>query len=279
MNLISYYSSTDKIHSSVNKCSIESAEYPLTVNCAGNFKTSFPVTTDNQRNDYYLLYMISGSMEVLLGETTVNIKSGDVVIFPPHERYRYYFSGGDSLDYMWVHFTGSYAGRFLEECGLSPLPFCASTANDQKIVRRFKKLFDCYESGDELQKYELSAHLEQIIIAVSKEINATREHRSLERSLRYIHAEYMNKISIPQLAAMENLSNSRYITLFNKQMGISPTSYIIKLRMDAARELLQTTDLSVKQVGILVGYTDAHFFSKLFKKYVGISPKSYSENN
>ena len=283
VNGISYYTSADKSGdkgiNSINKCSIESNEYPLEVNCAGNFKTSFSFTTDNKsgRNDFYLLYMVSGKLDVVLGDTTVTATGGNVFIFPPHKRYTYSYSGGEPIDYLWVHFTGSYAERFLTECELYPLPCFKDTGNDQRIAGGFKKLFECFECADRLQKHDLSLRLQQVLLAISRAVITPSEHRSIERSLKYIHAEYAQKISIPKLAAMENLSNSRYIALFNDQMGMSPSAYIIGLRMESAKELLTSTDLSIKQVGILVGYTDPHFFSKLFKRHVGLSPKNYKE--
>ena len=277
MHSLSYYSLPKTNHDKeLNRCSIESYEYPLTVNCAGNFKAAFPLTTDNQsgRKDFYLLYLLSGELDVLIGEETVRASAGSLIIFPPNKRYKYSYSSAEELDYLWVHFTGSYAERLLSECGLSPLPYFSPALNSRRIPEKFKKIFEIFETGGSLQRHELAVTLEQIILsAASKEKGGKK--RSLDRSIRYIHLNYNQKISIPELAAMENLSNSRYIALFTDQMGASPTSYIIKLRINSACDLLLTTDLSVKQIGTLVGYDDPHFFSKLFKKHVGLSPKAY----
>ncbi len=281
METFSYYAKSEKDASrGLNACSIESSEYPFTVNCAGRFKTTFPFTTDNSegRNDFYLLYLINGYMDVSASNHTFVASAGDAVIFAPHIGYKYVFGGTDHIEYLWVHFTGSYAQKFLDECGFSPLPYHKNIGSTLKISERFEKIFEIFEEKGPLQRHELAAALERLLLSIAKAASDNSDiPRALEKSIRYIHSSYNKKISVPELAAIENLSNSRYIALFHQQMGASPMAYIIALRMDAATDLLRNTDLSVKQIGILVGYHDPHFFSKLFKKYMGISPKEYKD--
>ena len=281
MKSLSYYSVQNSEKGDINKCSMASSEYPLIVNCAGNFRTPFPFSTNNPsgRKDFYIMAIQKGELEIPLDGKGFIARSGSVIIFPPDYPYSYSYFGGEPLEYLWVHFTGSYAPSLLEECGFSPLPFFAVAESDHRISDKFSKLFEAFEAKRRLQRQELACILEQIVLSASKTIFSDDNPRTLEKSVRYIHSSYNKKISIPELAAMENLSNSRYISLFNQCMGISPSAYIIGLRIGAACDLLETTDMSIKQIGILVGYSDSHFFSKLFKKHVGVSPKDYKFKN
>ena len=282
MSSIIYYSvSSNTISTDINGCSVASCRYPISVNCAGSFSTSFPFTTDNPmgRNDYYLLYIVRGEMELSAGDLTANAVAGSIFLIPPHIHYTYSYSGKEPLNYLWVHFTGSYADGLLKDCGLYPLPYQGYTENSSRIARGFKKLFEEFEQRSELFERKASVYLQDIIMEIAEDIHSEKESKPLEASIRYIHSAYDKKLSIPTLAAMENLSNSRYITLFNKLTGMSPTAYIIRLRMNTACELLLNTDMSIKQIGILSGYSDAHFFSKLFKKHMGVSPNEYRNNN
>ena len=95
----------------------------------------------------------------------------------------------------------------------------------------------------------------------------------------YIISKYTEDISVPYLAEMEGLSVSRYNTLFREINGTSPIKYIISLRMNHACTLLATTNLAINEIGSAVGYQDNHFFSKLFKKYVGIAPQTYRSSS
>ena len=272
-----YYAFEDPLSAeSVGACSRASAHRPLAVNCAGNLVTSLPFATDNTagREDFYLLYVASGTMRLWLPEGERVADAGSVILCPPKFPYRYTYEGGSPLSYFWVHFTGSYARQFLREIGLSPLPHLSTVGRDDHVVSAFHSLFGAFEAKSHLQEHELAAALQSLLLAVALSVSRGAE-RTLERSVGYIHSAYNTNIRIPDLARMENLSNSRYIAVFDKQMGVSPSAYIIRLRMDAARDLLHGTDMSIKQIGALVGYEDPHFFSRVFKKQVGVSPKVY----
>jgi transcriptional regulator GlxA family with amidase domain len=60
-------------------------------------------------------------------------------------------------------------------------------------------------------------------------------------------------------------------------MGMAPSDYVINLRINVACDLLKSSDMSIKEIAASVGYDNAHFFSKLFKKKTGVSPKAYRE--
>lgn len=278
MNSRYYYAFGDSLPArGISACSRASDEQPLVVNCAGNIATPFPVATHNTagREDFYLLYLVAGSMRLWLPDGEHRMTSGNAVLFPPHYPYRYAYEGDTPLSYLWVHFTGSYAETFLKELGFGALPCLHRTAGDNKIADAFQGIFAAFESQSPLQKQELACALEWLLLTVARALDTEEESRTLERSVRYIHSAYNTDIRIPDLAKMENLSNSRYIALFGKHMGVSPSAYIIRLRMGAACDLLDSTDMSIKQIGALVGYDDAHFFSRAFKKHLGTSPQAY----
>ena len=263
----------------IDACNRASDEHPLTVNCAGNVVTSLPFTTDNPegRKDFYFLYMASGRMCLTLPGGEHTISSGDAVLFPPELPYRYVFVGDGTLSYFWVHFTGSHTKSMFEELGLTSLPHIYHIANGTPILDGFHHLFDHFEAKSPWQRAALAHALEGLLLSLAHAAGDTA-HRQLEASVRHIHAAYHTELRIPDLAKMENLSNSRYIALFSKQMGTSPSAYIIRLRMNTACELLRGTDMSVRQIGSLVGYADPHFFSRIFKKHLGVSPAAYRSN-
>ena len=278
MRSISYHASGDiPSVGGLNDYSIESYEYPIAVNCAGNFVTDFPFTSDNPegRNDYYLLYVVRGTMRVTAADVSGIAESGGVFIFPPHTHYTYTYEGGDTLDYLWAHFTGSYAEKLINECGLTPLPYFASSEDGGLVSEGFRRLFNAFETKMPLYERRAALCLEEILLNLAATTANEASPCPIESSLRYIHSAYNQSLSIPDLAAMENLSNSRYIVVFEKHTGLSPSAYITSLRIKTAKELLLSTDMSVKQVGLSVGYSDPQFFSRVFKKQVGLTPLEF----
>ena len=271
----SYYSFEDK--PGHNACSLASDEAPLVVNCAGELRTSFPFTTHNTtgRKDYYLLIPLKGTLSITLPEGDRSVQADSMLLFPPHYPYRYVYHGGEPLSYLWIHFTGSYAQRLLEELQLVPLPLLRTVNGTASMAEHFHQLLEHAPSGHPFQKQELACGLERLLIRLAREAVSDHTAMPFTKSIRHLHAAYHQSIRIPELAAMENLSHSRYIELFRRHFGMSPTAYLIDLRIKSACELLQITDMSIKQIAVLCGYSDPHFFSRLFKRHMGVSPQQY----
>lgn len=82
-------------------------------------------------------------------------------------------------------------------------------------------------------------------------------------------------LSVPTVAAMLHVSPSYFSALFKKETGETFLNHLVRVRMDAARELLGTTDMKTADIAERVGYPDPHYFSYFFKKNMGISPKEY----
>lgn len=274
MNL-SYHAFESRLHG-INACDRESEEYPLVVNCAGRIESSFPFTTNNKtgRSDIYLMYIVEG--ELRIGE--IKAEAGTIAIFGAKHPYSYSHTGDRDIVYLWVHFTGSYAERLLSELGLSKTPFIKKLSSDNLLESRFRSLFERFEGRSVFERQERACALERILLEAARSAaGEKRGERLFGTSLKYIHDHYNSNIKIPELARMENLSNSRYVTRFTAAIGMSPMSYIVELRLRYACDLLENTDMSIKEVASLSGYDDAHFFSKLFKKHVGLAPSEYRE--
>ena len=274
-----YYSFNDNnVLGSINACSLSSDIYPLTLNCAGRTVAHLPFTTDNAdgRDDYYFIYVEHGMMTVWINGIRYTAPAGSIIIFPPRYHYKYEYSGKEPLSYLWAHFTGSYAKDFIEACGFHTPPCLYSSNSEANLSSEFLGLFEIFETGGVLRDRRLSCKLEEIIINAALAVKNVTDNRTLERSLRHIHTSYDKELRIPDLARMESLSNSRYISVFKKKTGLAPSEYIINLRMNIACDLLHNTDMSIKEIAYAVGYNDAHFFSKVFKKKTGVAPQKYA---
>lgn len=277
MKSVAYYSFNDDSPYPYNFCSIASDSAPLIVNCAGNFSSEFPFSTDNPagRKDFYLMHITRGSLTVRLGNESVIADAGSVVLFPPECGYYYRFDGGGEINYLWSHFTGSYAAEFLDRLGFTNLPAIFKAPSKSHVSACFRSMFEIFSSDSTLKEHSLAASLMQILVALSERSVSGRADNPIYRSLSYINASYTEELRIPDLAAMENLSNSRYHVIFKKITGRSPNEYITDLRMRHACELLRSTDMPIKQVCLLTGYGDSHFFSRIFKANIGLSPSEF----
>ncbi len=280
------YSAFDDLSSvldgGLNHCNRVSDELPILINCAGIFATETAFTTHNKigRSDYYLLYVVSGSLTIQVSDGWTICEKGNFVIFPPNTKYIYSHKTSDQLEYRFVHFTGSDVSKMLSLYDFSVYPKINKLNHDEQIVMRFNNIFDCFAKQDSFRDKELSLLFERLFISMARKANGNFvKENQLRRSIAFINSKYSGNVKIPDLARLENLSVSRYNTLFKKIMNLSPTEYITKLRISSARELLVGTDLSIGKISRLVGYADPHFFSRIFKATLGISPSDYRNNS
>jgi transcriptional regulator GlxA family with amidase domain len=94
-------------------------------------------------------------------------------------------------------------------------------------------------------------------------------------SLHFMRENLHRTLSLAELARHARLSAPHYAALFREQIGISPVGHHIRLRMQTACHLLDTTSWSIKEVAARLGYDDAYYFSRIFRKTIGLAPAAY----
>ncbi len=96
----------------------------------------------------------------------------------------------------------------------------------------------------------------------------------------YILKNYCQEINLNLIANNMNYSSSYLTKIFFKQYNCTPSKYLISLRIQKAQQLLlRNPEISIRQVGEYVGYTDQGYFSRIFKKQIGLSPLEFRESN
>jgi two-component system, response regulator YesN len=114
------------------------------------------------------------------------------------------------------------------------------------------------------------------------QIASNRQHtyKSLiEQALAYMKAHYHDPdITINKLCQHLHISAGYFSTLFKKETKMTFGSYLIQMRMEAAKELLRTTELKAFEIAEKVGYAEPNYFSYAFRKSCGMSPKEYRES-
>lgn len=267
----------------INQKSIHSTDKPLIINLVNDCFTNiepFSYDTYNAigREDYFLIYVTDGIFNTKINGITHRLKKGAVVIFPP--KFKYHYWGTPPSKYLCAHFTGSYAEGLLKDLGFpSEQPYAQDGEFLPKIVDLFDKMIEQSLTNAPFLKQSLACLLEEILLTIATSKARNSGYRTLKSSIKYIHANYTEKIEIPHLAKLEGLSNSRYIVVFSKEMGKTPREYILDLRLARACDLLLSTDMEINQVGASSGYKDQYFFSKIFKKHMGISPQEYRKTH
>ncbi|NEW06354.1 AraC family transcriptional regulator [Paenibacillus sp. SYP-B3998] len=118
------------------------------------------------------------------------------------------------------------------------------------------------------------------------ELMGQLQHRRLEQAspdmvlqaVRYMDEHYSEPITADTLATLLNCSSRTMQRMFNKRLALGPIDYLMQIRIDKAKELLCRTNAGLKNIAEAVGYVDSYYFSRLFKRYTGVSPSTYRES-
>ena len=86
-------------------------------------------------------------------------------------------------------------------------------------------------------------------------------------------------ISLEELVTISGMSRTNYIRMFESAMGTPPIKYLIELRIEEAGRLLRSTDLSITDIALDVGFSDSNYFSRRFRKTHGQSPREYRKRH
>lgn len=98
-------------------------------------------------------------------------------------------------------------------------------------------------------------------------------------SIRYISEHFDLPVTVNQLAEIENYNVTYYNDWFKQQTGCSPSLYLRKIRIEKAQELLRTTDLSMTEIAVMVGYSSNSTFTRAFHSITNRTPKEYREEH
>ena len=156
--------------------------------------------------------------------------------------------------------------------------FCMTISNPDDFITLLNKANLAKKQNDELK-------LLSNLYALCSEIKKCYEKTYHPADVRIINAKeymdnnYKDKKCLENAVRISNLTPRRFGELFRITYNVTPNRYIVKRKIQHAKELLTTQTFSVGQIAELCGFSDVYYFSKSFKKETGISANKYTQNN
>lgn len=232
-------------------------------------------------NDFYLIFISKGEgvfESALTAPSTIT--AGTCFFLFPEVWHRYKPDVKSGWEEYWVGFNGVYAQQLMNEGFFKKdAPFINVGFNKDLLVY-FRKLIETTET--------ISTGYLQSIAGITLQIlglvNAISMHQEYDndpvRKL-IVNATFLLQDSLDQQLDMEKLARqlpmgySSFRKAFKKYIGDSPNQYHLNLRLNRAKDLLTSTALNINEVADQTGFDSVFYFSKLFKKKNGMSPKFY----
>ncbi len=252
----------------------------LQVNSCGIFDhltNSGSVKRSAGRKDYLIIFVSEGSTFVHAESGSFCISPGELFVIPPEVSHSISHEPGTSE--MWVHFSGYFSENFMHQFGIKP--FSKYTFSDGTYLWALaEKIINEYQLRKTGFILNSCAFFIQMITVVGRRIEyrsrATRAGNcDLSLAVEEMHAGFSDNKDIQEYARICGVSTSYFISRFTREYGISPYKYLTQIRISQAKTLLSETAIPVSEIAENVGYADPFCFSRLFRKYVGISPSGY----
>lgn len=232
--------------------------------------------------EHILIYCTRGTGWYELGGSRYTLAAGEAIIIPAHQPHIYAASEHDPWSIHWVHFTG-LEGDFFATMPPEPAhKLSVDSACGANIAALFQQCYDSFWGGFVLARLIYGAKLVHHLLAeliynnpaFSPSLRTSHFH-SLEPTFAYLIQNLHTSLTLREMAAQAGLSESQFSHLFKQQTGHPPLAYFIHLKMQHACSLLAMTQLSIQEIAQEVGYSDGYYFSRLFKKVIGVSPSEY----
>lgn len=261
------------------------ARHPLTKDCYPTAMGYYPEAAGHamqrdRHDDNLLMYCISGRGHLRTQGWQGAVEAGQVLLLPQGLSHAYEADTKAPWTLFWVHFQGASTRVFLQylgyregrpvvEAGVSPL-----------LIGGFTSMMEVRRTGYSTRAFINAANqLRHLVTQMSLEISVQQGRMQGGFELASIHAYMMENleqtVSLDALAALANMSKYHFSSRYKALTGYSPIKHFLNMKMEHACNLLDSTDLGVGAIAAKLGYEDSLYFSRLFRKTIGLSPRSY----
>lgn len=231
-----------------------------------------------------LHYVLYGGGTLIANGEKKTLQKGDVFLLFANEEYEYYPSSTNPWSYIWVDFHSNNTRDLFAPCGITTeRPYVR--LNDLTASMGFLK--SIYEAFDASDRHRLVCSAYFLLLWSELQKNASRSSFALEQAsakqrhvreiVTYINNNFRLPLSLSDIALGNHISVSRMMGLFSEVVGMSPISYLNRFRISAACDLLRKSNSPIGEIGNAVGVEDRLYFSRLFRKWMGMSPREYRQ--
>ena len=243
--------------------------YPIAV---GEFycNSDYNVERDNY-NSILAIYVLDGSITMLQDSTKLIAQKDELLLIDCYKAHRYF--ADSNAHTLWVHFDGNNSRKWFDEIK-------AKKGQKIKYTRQTAEyICDIIKHIKENQsEYTISNELYSLLCNISNENTINQEDQrvsQIETAKKFVISNYNKNISIKEMADTAHMSISYFSKIFRESTGFSPYDYLLSVRLDKSKELLQKTDDSIQNIAFKTGFNSASNFIYFFKKETGISPLKF----
>lgn len=237
-----------------------------------------------EHNDNLMIYCAEGCGHIRSEHFSGTARQGDIILLPAGQPHQYQADADDPWTIYWVHFDGMQTRQLIEELAFDPENLIISIGQQPLLEGDFKRLLSLRQGSYRHTVFNYTfnyaaALTRQILQFLALQIRTSTQTRQPNFNLDQLQSLMLENIDgeldLDTLAASTKLSRHHFAAKYKKLTGISPIRHFNHLKMERACYLLDVSNESVKTVGARLGYSDPLYFSRIFKKVIGLAPSEY----
>lgn len=248
--------------------------YPV---CTGffHYESGYRLSRDSY-DSFLLMYVLKGNCFITTQGTTLQASADQIVFLDCYAPHTY---GTDSgFKALWLHFDGSMARAFYETT-ISGKNIVLYPSDPELIRKNLYTIYEIFRSRQTIAEEQLSGAITEILTALLSADTTPqvtkKSQNGIADAITHINKYFYKSISLQELADIAALSPYYFSRVFSKETGMTPHKYLIMTRINNAKFLLKTSQMSIKEIAFRSGFTDESAFCTAFKKEEGVTPNTY----
>ncbi len=231
-----------------------------------------------------LIYCIDGAGWYRVDGKTIPVAANHFFILPAGKPHAYGADEQSPWTIYWVHFSGAHAGIYAAgaQQPQEVKPDRHSRINYRNQI--FEEMFNTLNGGVSLESLRYVSSLLHYYLASMRYISTYRHaDDSLESegvvaaAIHYMEEHLEKRMTLAEIAAYTGYSPSHFSALFRARTGESPLVCFNRLKIEASCRMLRETGMRINQICHKVGIADCYYFSRLFRRITGCSPRQYRQ--
>ncbi|MBB5263889.1 AraC-like DNA-binding protein [Catenibacillus scindens] len=218
------------------------------------------------------IYCTKGECSITASGQTFVIKSGQTFIFNIKDGYEAKALSKE-FGFIWIQIFGDLSNAVLEHILKNHGHI---SQGNESILSLCRQIFSVASHG---WSYDRDIQISCLLYNLLGALHMSRVNDNvIQNAVVYMQEHYQENLTTPLLARLCFLGTSQFISRFKKNCSATPMEYLTNLRIDKAKNLLLTTDMPVSTVAHTTGFEDTSYFTRVFKKITGQTPREFRKS-